>query len=374
MQELAKYYFLFYILCVCVLTIHRYLIFNKYRGYEVLTKREDARLMLLFLLIFVMLYGFRPLEGFGDTRNYASLYGYMRDFGIYNSAGYEKAGNDWLFNTFMFSCAQVFNVHFFLFIVMILYIVPMYIGCKKIDVTHVSTLMLFCVGSFIFYGSAVNGIRNGMACSLVIWALAGLCRGQFLWSIMLSIIAIGCHKSTALPVACMFFVRYFRSPKLMYVCWLGAIMISLSVGGFISSLISNLGFDQRMAENFQVNSKGVVDLDGLLIETRFRWDFLLYSSMPILLGWYVIFKRKVYNKTYLMLLGTYIYANAFWVLAIRAIFSNRIANLSWFLYPIVLAYPLLNLPVFEKKHSQKTAWILLVHFGFTFVMFLLGKY
>lgn len=373
MQELAIYYYPLYLLCVSIMTMNRYMTLDKYIGYEILTKREDTRIMLAFLLFFVLLYGFRPLGGFGDTGIYASIYEHMRDFGVYNSAGDEKAGSDWIFDIFMFTCAQVINVHFFLFIVMFFFIVPMYIGCKKIDFVHVSTMMLFCIGSYIFYGSAVNGIRNGMACSLVIWALASLCRGQLLWPIMLSIIAIGCHKSTALPVACMFFVRYFRNPKLMFLCWLGAIIISLSLGGFISSLISNLGFDQRMSDNFQVNSKGVADLDGLLIETRFRWDFLLYSSMPILLGWYAIFKRKVYNNTYLMLLGTYIYANAFWVLAIRAIYSNRIANLSWFLYPIVLAYPLLNLPVFEKKHSKKTAWILLAHFGFTFVMFLLGK-
>jgi len=88
---------------------------------------------------------------------------------------------------------------------------------------------------------------------------------------------------------------------------------------------------------------------------------------------YTIFKRKLYDKTYLLILGTYMYANSFWVLAIRAMFSNRIAYLSWFIYPIVLAYPLLNFEVFKKNHSKKTAWILLAHFGFTTILWLLGK-
>ena len=151
-----------------------------------------------------------------------------------------------------------------------------------------------------------------------------------------------------------------------------SVCIRKSLIRYISVIISHIGYDPRIAQNFEVNSKGVGEINGLMIETRFRWDFLLYSFMPILLGWYAIFKRKVYDKTYLMLLGTYIYANAFWVLAIRAIFSNRIANLSWFLYPIVLAYPLLNLPVFKNSHSKKTAWILLAHFGFTFLYFLIS--
>ena len=374
MIEFATYYHAFLMFIVFILTISKFAIVNRYEGYNVLMIRDNVRTMQLFLLFFVFFYGFRPLAGcFGDTLNYVSSYERMHNFGVFSFEGDGKSGTDWLFNTFMFFCSKVMDVHFFFFIIIFLYIVAMYLGCEKLDNAHVSTMMLFCIGGFIFYASAVNGIRNGMACSLVILALAYLCRDKLLWSVILSIIAIGCHKSTLLPVACMFFVRYVKNPKLMFFSWIGAILISLALGDLISNLISMSGVDPRIAQNFEVNSKGIGDIDGWMIETRFRWDFLLYSSMPILLGWYVIFWRKVYNNTYLMLLGTYIYANAFWVLAIRAIFSNRIANLSWFLYPIVLAYPLLNLPVFEKKHSKKTAWILLAHFGFTFVMFLLGK-
>ncbi len=109
------------------------------------------------------------------------------------------------------------------------------------------------------------------------------------------------------------------------------------------------------------------------MENRFRWDFLLYSSMPILIGAYTLFVRKIYNNTYLILLGTYMYANSFWILVIRGLFSNRFAYLSWFIYPIVLAYPILNLPVFEKNHSLKASWILLAHLGFTITMWMFGK-
>jgi uncharacterized membrane protein YobD (UPF0266 family) len=145
-------------------------------------------------------------------------------------------------------------------------------------------------------------------------------------------------------------------------------VLSLAIGGYIDSLLSAMTYDERLAQNIQGD-----DADGVVMEHRFRWDFLLYSSMPIILGWYTIFKRQMFDKTYLILLGTYIYANAFWVLAIRALFSNRIAYLSWFIYPIVLAYPLVNFPVFKKNHSEITAWILLGHFGFTTILWMLGK-
>lgn len=232
--------------------------------------------------------------------------------------------------------------------------------------------MLFCFGAFSFYTYAVNGIRNGVACSIVIMALAGVCKGDKIWPILLSFIAISCHKSTALPLACMFFTFFVRNPRYMYGIWIGAIAVSLLFGETITNIISLISYDERLAE-LTMRGDEMSELLEIELKNSFRWDFLLYSSMPILLGAYTLFYRKIYNNTYLILLGTYIYANAFWILVIRDVFSNRYAYLSWFLYPIVLAYPLLNLPVFKRNHSQKTAWILLAHFGFTTVMWMLGK-
>ena len=158
----------------------------------------------------------------------------------------------------------------------------------------------------------------------------------------------------------------------MYAIWLGAIAVSLVFGEAITSLLALFSFDERLAQVGKTGEDVAIEW-GVEMENRFRWDFLLYSSMPILIGAYTLFVRKIYNNTYLILLGTYMYANAFWVIVIRDLFSNRFAYLSWYLYPIVLAYPLLNLPVFEKNHSQKAAWILMAHLGFTTVMWMLGK-
>ena len=228
--------------------------------------------------------------------------------------------------------------------------------------------MLFCIGSFQFYTFSVNGVRNGIACSIMILAVAVLVKHRLFLAAIFSFIAIGFHKSAALPAAALFFTYYVRSPKYMFITWIGAICVSLAVGSLIDTLFSAISYDERLTTELQAN-----DADGLVLEHRFRWDFLLYSSMPIILAAYAIFKRKLYDTAYLLLLGTYMYANSFWVLAIRAMFSNRIAYLSWFIYPIVLAYPLLNFRIFKKNHSEKTSWILLGHFGFTTILWLLGK-
>lgn len=77
---------------------------------------------------------------------------------------------------------------------------------------------------------------------------------------------------------------------------------------------------------------------------------------------------RVFN----ILANTYLLANAFWVMLIRANFSNRFAYLSWFLYPILMAYGVIRLHLWEDQ-DRKAGLILLAHAGFTIVMYLLGK-
>ena len=367
MTELASYYYFIFWFIVLILTMNKAIQLNNLGGYRALYQRDNDTPLVLFSIFFIVFWGFRPIAHvFGDTVNYYNSYENMFNTGMIEGSGVSES--DWLFTNFMFLCSQITSINIFFTIVLFFYVVMMYSGCKKIDERHGMTLMLFCVGAYSFYTFSVNGIRNVVACSFVIMAIAGVCKGERVWPIILSFIAIGCHKSAALPLACMFFTYFVRSPYFMYIAWLGAIVISLLFGEFVDNLLTLISFDERLSEELIEN-----EADGLELSHSFRWDFLLYGSMPILLGAYTLFVRKVYNNTYLILLGTYIYANAFWIFAIRAIFSNRIAYLSWFLYPIVLAYPLFNLPVFKNNQSRITALILLAHYLFTTFMWLIGK-
>ena len=381
MEELAPYYFFIYWFFVMLITISKYNSMRFQKGYTVISLRDNYTPLILFSVFYILFFGLRPASPvFGDSYIYRSTYEVMQRYGVYflhidsgDSVDVsESAGSDWIFYSVMFLCAQVMNVNLFFMIVMFFYVTMMYQGCRKLDFKHGATLMLFCIGAFTYYGYSVNGLRNGIACSFLILALARFCRGEKLWPAILAFIALGCHKSVALPIVCALFTYYVRKPKYMYIIWVGSIFVSLAIGGYLSNMFILLGFDERLAQNLQ-SGADIEQSWGVEMESRFRWDFLLYSAMPIVLGWYAIFKRKVYNNTYLILLGTYMYANAFWVILIRSLFSNRFAYLSWFLYPIILAYPLLNLPVFRKQHSKKTAWILLSHFGFTTIMWLLGR-
>jgi len=95
---------------------------------------------------------------------------------------------------------------------------------------------------------------------------------------------------------------------------------------------------------------------------------VIYSVIPILVGYYYLFKIKVVDVFYHRIFNMYLFANAIWLLVISMAFTDRMAYLSWFLVPFLLLYPLLKyaLPINQKK------WvfiILLGIFGFTSFMY-----
>lgn len=74
-------------------------------------------------------------------------------------------------------------------------------------------------------------------------------------------------------------------------------------------------------------------------KSGFRIDFVIYSVMPVLMGYFVKYKYKLEDKLYDVILNIYLVTNGVWMLCMYAQFTNRIAYLSWCMYPIVLVYP-----------------------------------
>ena len=327
--------------------------------------------MLVLVIAVTLFLGLRPISGraFGDTSTYAAVYMLMADDMLLP----DYTRGDWLFNAMMYSCSKVMSVQYFFLLIEILYIIPVYWACRRFTEENSTLLMFFCLGAFSFFSYGVNGIRNGAACSIFILSLSFL-RGKYIRDkliyLLLCFIAYNIHHSIALPIVASLAAYYIKNPKYMFYFWIASVVVSFSIGGSISEIFSNLGFDERL--NSYISGDTVEDL---VVKDVFRWDFLLYSMAPIALGWYVIFRLRIYTRTYAILLGTYIYANAFWVMVIRAAFSNRFAYLSWCLYPIVLAYPMLVMPVWKDKPGLKLGLIMVGHLAFTIVMwYLTGRF
>lgn len=365
MQFDPSLYYPVFIYSLLFLTIGYAVSISKY-GTSFIQRNTNQPLVLIYIFLFVLLVGLRPISGayFGDTSNYARSYNlFVNGIALYN-----PESKEWFFNWLMYQCSQVMDVHSFFLLIEILYVIPVLWACKKLVPNHALLMFLVCMGAFSFFTYGTNGIRNGMACSLIIAALTCV-HGNLVQKVMggiLAFLAFNIHRSTALPIVCILATFFVKDTRLVLGWWVASIFLSLVAGGPIEAFFTGLGFDDRMESYSSAN----IDASAFS-STGFRWDFLLYSMMPILLGYYVVIKRKIWDRNYLLLLHTYILCNSFWVMMIRASYSNRFAYLSWFLYALVLIYPCLKLPIW-KDQGKKTALIMGGHLGFTLFMYLIS--
>lgn len=352
-----------YLYGVILLSLFAAISFSR-KGYIQLQKNSHTTIFAATLcLILIFFLGQRPASAFfGDSYLYRHIFN-MYKLGMLLP---NEETSEWLWAKLTYFCSQNFSVSTYLTIIEAGYFGLVLLACRKITPNNSLITFLFFLGAFSTYTYGVNGIRNGLACSFTLYAIALLStsRKHLPLAIALSIAAVGIHKSTMLPVAALFASTYFiKSFKTAYYFWIASIFISLVAGGAVTALFGSLGFDDRFSHYAM---KGL-DSDKFS-STGFRWDFLIYSMMPIALGYYTVIKRGIYDRSYLILLNTYTLANAFWVMVIRASYSNRFAYLSWFMYPIVLAYPLLKLDIWGPEQGKRLAQIMMAQMIFTWIM------
>ena len=315
----------------------------------------------LICLVFALWLGARPLSAifFGDTINYANTYFIMQ-----SAMSEPQNGGEWLWKILMYQCSQIMDVSAFFTLVDIGYFGFTLWACRRLTPNNVLVSLMFCLGALSFYTYGTNGIRNGLACSMMLLYFSYIygTRRNIIAAFIIAFAAFNIHHTTALPIL-MSLVSIFciRSFKWAYTFWILSILISLVAGGAVSAFFASLGFDDRLSYLTTMD-------EDKFSSTGFRWDFLIYSMMPIVLGYYIVIKRCITDKTYLILLNTYTFSNAFWVMVMRANYSNRFAYLSWFMYPIVLAYPLLKLDIWGDAQGKRLKQIMLAHVGFTWFM------
>ncbi len=325
---------------------------------------QGFAVVLAFIVIFFI--GLRPIyQDFVDMKNYATMFENAEH--IYIFPNYE---DEWLWTDVMiFLKYNGFTVYEFFLFVEFVYVIGFLASAILVTRNHLWMVMLFVYTAFSFLSFGENGIRNGMSCSVMLVAICLLTDERTTRKVLaylLMILAFGIHRSTMLPIVAAIVSRYaMKDTKMALRFWLISIGISLVAGSVMEQFFASLGFDDRMS--------GYVNIDEDFKEyafskTGFRWDFFLYSAFPVVMIWYVTMYRKFKDKTYNVIAITYLLCNAFWLMVIRAAYSNRFAYLSWFMYPLVVAYPLFRMNIW-KDQDRRSALILFAYSGFDFFMF-----
>lgn len=359
----ALYHPIFINILLMLMIVSVYQLNTKYSVYNRIHRLriKNEYLAWIVAICIVLFFGFRPTNSIylGDTGNYARIFDRINEVSLSTITN-----GDFLFERLILFCSTFTDIHGFFLIVATGYVIFSLLALRRLFANNVWVAFLMYISAYSFYSYGINGIRNGLAAAIFLLALSYSNRKWF--AVVLMLIAVGIHKSLMLPVGALIISYFYTNSKSYIIFWLLSIPISLISGGFWEVLFAGLGFDNRL--DYLVDTT----YDYAFSATGFRWDFLLYSSVPIAVGYYVIFNRKITSKYYALLLNTYIISNVFWILVIGASFSNRFAYLSWFLYPVVLLYPFLKFPLWKNQYV-KVAILLVLHFTFTYFMWLIGK-
>lgn len=346
----AQYYYLVYLIFVTIATL---IVGNAYNSkLEVSSKQENHLFSVLTLVCITLYIGLRPISAYFDD-----MVGYVDVWEVWDENVFEFSleRENFLFdNLRAFMSTAGIPVEAFFMLIAIIYFVSTYIACRKLFPNDTLFAFLVFLAAFSTFSYGTNGIKAGSAASLFLVALAY--RDNLKVSIPMAIIACGFHHSMIMVLCSYLIVLIVKNRKIFFYAW---------VFSFIIAALHITFFQQIFAG--MADEGGQAYLDDLY-GSGFRIDFILYSFAPVVMGYYVIFVKGINSKMYSTILNLYLLTNSIWMLCMYASFTNRIAYLSWFLYPFVLIYPLFEEDWGEGKY--RTARLVAYgHLAFTLFMY-----
>lgn len=319
---------------------------------------KQRRQALYLTLFFVLFIGFRPYSStyFVDMYNIKFVYD-----GLNNASYIYPRIDNFIYDPLLafFAISGIPIELFYLFIATI-YFYCIYVAVKKIFPRDTMLALLVYLGALSTFSYGTNGIKAGSAASLFLVAIAY--KDKLKIALPFLFMSLGFHHSMALPIAAFVLAYFIKKPKWYLYGWLACLLIAaLHITFFMNFFAGQT--DEHGAEYLNADVE-----DKVAMVSGFRPDFILYSAVPIFLGYYIVKRYELKSPYYDFIWSVYTIVNSVFLLCTYGSFINRIAYLSWLLYPIVLLYPFVNI-VWSRRQSIYLKKTVLWHFGFSVFMF-----
>lgn len=358
----ARNYYTIYLILVTIITLITYFKYDKKNGnitYPLNKRKKDGTFILAILM--VLFIGYRPESSvFVDMMNYITYYHALYEGNIFI---FDKEAENLLFDNYLaWVGSQNLGTSFLFVSISAIYFICTYIACKRMFPRDTLAAYLVFLAAFSTFSYGTNGIKAGAAASIFLMALAY--RDNLKVCILLTLVSWGFHHSMMMPIVAFILTFIYKNSKVYFAAWCLCLLIAVFHITFFQQLFADILSESDESGANYLYSSGL-DWGG---RTGFRLDFVIYSAMPILVGYWAVYKKKLQlSKLYTCLLNLYMTLNGTWMLCMYANFTNRIAYLSWFLYPIVLIYPYLN-ENWGASRYKTFSRVMLAHLGFTLFM------
>lgn len=347
----ASSYQSIYLITLTILTFFLLVIYNANLRSKHFYSQSSNAVSIVLLVLAILFIGCRPIsEYFVDMTQYLGIY--QRNGG--NPFVFTFDTDNFIYDNFLNFCASVYlEPRIFYIIIATIYFSCIYMAVRKLFNTDTLLSFLVYLSAFSTFSYGVNGIKAGAAAAVFLVAIAY--NDKKFVSLILCFISYGLHHAMILPVCAYLIAMFVKKYNLILFIWFLCLSIAAAHITYFQYVFASLTDDHGASYLLADNA----------IISGFRIDFILYSAVPIVLGYYFLHKKLVDSK-YLLLWNIYVICNSIWLLCTYASYTNRIAYLSWLLYPIVLIYPFL-----KNRKMTYSPWLILVvslHLTFTLIM------
>ena len=351
-------YIVFFMVLWCIIQCARGVVFDN----QIVA--VDQLLGLLVAAVIIVLIGMRPVDiAYGDTVNYAA--GFQRIAENKNISLH--LNKEWLHDIITFYCARYGNIHIYFTICAILYVGPLWLAMRRIFKEYNFVPFVVIISMFTFWMYGVNGIRNGVGASLFILAMTYTENIPLM--VLIALFGAGVHNSVYLMIAGALVAWLWNDSRVYLAVWLICIIVSFFYGNSIQTWMSgvadSVANDNKLTSYLNYGERNMRS-EGIFVSMTFRWDFLAYSALGVAIGTYFLIFRYFKDQYYQWIFNIYLICNSFWVLIIRAPYSNRFAQISWFILPVVLVYPFMR-ERFWVNQERMVAVGLLIFYAFGFI-------
>lgn len=318
---------------------------------KTIKQNSDNTVIASIIIAVIALYrlGSQPIGWItgGDRANYAyRVIHYDGGINFGNFQDYQDplftVVSDWIYKL----CNSDIDTYFI--VLAAIYVTLYLLACRRMVGKSQLWMLVAIMLSLGFIGYGYNTMRAGLAYATLLYGITF--RDKPIKMAICMVIALGIHFSMVIPIAMFLIARFYPKTKTFFILWFLAIPISFMAGSFFNNFFSTFSEDRThylTSENENYN-------------IGFRIDFIVYSLIPLIAGYYYIYKKNFESAFYKNLYNTYILANIFWILVIRSNFTDRFAYLSWFLFPVILVYPLIKQ---YNLVSSPNKWIALILLG-----------
>lgn len=361
MISAANYYTVYLIIVTIITCFVSYNYSGKNGLVKCSSKSKSSWGTFLLALFMVMFIGFRPASSaFVDMMNYITFYHAFHEGSVFI---FDKEAENLLFdNYFAWIGSMRLGTTFFFVTIAAIYFMCTYIACKRMFPRDTLIAYLVFLAAFSTFSYGTNGIKAGAAAAIFLMALSY--RENLKACISLILVSWGAHHSMIMVVVAFVLTLIYKNPKVYFAGWCFCLLVAAAHISFFQELFAGILSDSGDSGADYLITGGD-DWGG---KSGFRIDFVLYSAMPILVGYWAVYKKRLQlSKIYTCLLNLYMTLNGTWMLCMYASFTNRIAYLSWFLYPIVLIYPFIN-ENWGASRYKTLSKVVLAHLGFTLFM------